>query len=341
MIMGQRSNGKTYWWCDEALNRYEKTEEGSAYIRRYDSEIKAENISTLFEPHDISKITKGKWNGTEYKKHAFTLVWRNEDGIIEKRDTKPFCNTYALNTWEASKGADRGVVTWICFDEFMTRRRYLSNEFVIFQNILSSIIRDRANALVFMLANTVNKYCPYFKEMGLTRVDMMKPGDIDLYTFGNSGLSVAVEMCTESKTTKEVSKYYAFDNPQLEMITKGSWEIASYPHLDMSVTKEMIQFKFYILFNRQLVCGDVIVTGDYLFILYHMHTGNHVPDNNDVMYLPVHDGAMMHAVTLNERKTRLHEIVAQLISEGREFYSDNSVGEIIRNWKLNQLRFDI
>jgi len=338
MIIGQRANGKTYWWCDKSLDRYIEKGKCSAYLRRFDGDIKAENISELYSPHDISKKTKGEYNGTEYKKHSFTLVFRDEDGFIIRRDSKPFCFTYALNTWESSKGADKGDIDWILFDEFMTRRRYLTNEFITFQNILSSIIRNRTAAVIFMMANTVNKYCPYFAEMGLNRVSDMKPGDIDLYTFGESGLTVAVEMCPTSEATREVSKYYAFDNPQLEMITKGSWEIASYPHLSMTVTKEDILFKFYILFDKELICGDVISTGDYYLIHYHRHTGNHVPDNNDVVYVPVHDGALMHCVSLDEKRTKLHVIVSELIASHREFYSDNTVGEIVRNWKINQLR---
>ena len=39
---------------------------------------------------------------------------------------------------------------------------------LFFMNVLSTIIRDRENIKIFMLGNTVNKYCPYFDEMGLT-----------------------------------------------------------------------------------------------------------------------------------------------------------------------------
>lgn len=337
VVVGPRSNGKTYWWCDKALDNYIDNGKQSAYIRRFDSDILPQNIEALYNPHDISKKTKGEFNGVEYKKRAFTLVYRNDDGIITKRDLKPFCYCYALNVWESAKGADKGDIDWILFDEFMTRRRYLANEFIIFQNVLSSIIRDRLDVTIFMMANTVNKYCPYFKEMGLTRVQDMKPGDIDLYRFGESGLTVAVEMCGENKKAKQLSKYYAFDNPQLKMITEGSWEIQSYPHCEHSVRKEDIAYKFYILFSDTLICGNIVAKDNYLFILYHPHTGNHTPNDDDIMYIPVHDGALLHCVTLSEQRTRLHSLISKLISEGREFYSDNTTGEVIRNWKINQL----
>jgi hypothetical protein len=65
-----------------------------------------------------------------------------------------------------------------------------------------------------MLANTVNRYCPYFKEMGLKDVESMPQGEIYLYHYGNSDLSVAVEYCDPVKATQIVaSKFFAFDNP--------------------------------------------------------------------------------------------------------------------------------
>lgn len=335
MVIGQRSNGKTYDWADRLLDRRSKQSDFTgAYIRRMEVDVLPKNLTTLFDSHDIAKIFKNKFNAVEYKSRMFTLVYK-EDGVTLAKDDKPFCYAFALNTWESAKGADRGHIHTICFDEFMTRRLYLHDEFVIFQNILSSIIRDRADVEIFMLANTVNKYCPYFKEMGLTRIEEMQQGDIDVYTYGDSGLSVAVEYCAESKNTAAVKHIYAFDNPQLEMITTGTWEIALYPHCPISVSNSDIYKKFYIKFNGKTICGDIVKTSDMLFILYHEHTSNYKPTNKDVIYLDQHDGCIMHCKYLVEKPTELHKLIASLIGFEREFYSDNTVGEVVRNWKLN------
>lgn len=343
MIIGQRSNGKTYDWKQNALEDYRDKKSRSAYIRRFDTEIAPKNLSTLFDSNDIEKIFNGKWNAVDYKKHQFTLCVKI-DGEIVMKDEEPFCDVYALNTWEASKGADRGYVSSICFDEFMTRRAYLTDEFVIFQNVLSSIIRDREDVTIFMLANTVNKYCPYFKEMGLTRVENMQPGDIDLYSFGETGLTVAVEMCAESKNTQKVKKFYAFDNPQLDMITKGTWEVALYPHSPCKFTKKEILKRFYIIFNNKIIAGDIVKTDEKFFIFYHLHTGRKPPDEewndylkNEIVYLEQNDGYFLHQKYLNDAPTEYHQLINKMIRMEREFFSDNQIGEIIRNWKLNSL----
>lgn len=344
LIIGPRSNGKTYDWKENVLNDKVKHNSRCAYIRRYDTEIAPKNLASLFDSNDIEKIFNGKWNAVDYKKHQFTLCIK-VDGEIVARDDEPFCDVYALNTWEASKGADRGAVSSICFDEFMTRRAYLSDEFVIFQNMLSSIIRDREDVTIFMLANTVNKYCPYFKEMGLHNVENMQPGDIELYTFGDSGLSVAVEMCSESKNIQQVKKFYAFDNPQLEMITKGTWEVALYPHSPCEFTKKDVLKRFYILFNDKIIAGDIVKTDEKFFIFYHPHT-RRKPTNetwnehlkNEILYLEQNDGYFLHQKYLGDAPTEYHKLIATMIRMEREFYSDNQIGEIIRNWKQNSLK---
>ncbi|MGC5276152.1 hypothetical protein ACPXAM_23725, partial [Escherichia coli] len=85
----------------------------------------------------------------------------------------------------------------------------------------------------YMLGNTVNKYCPYFAEMGLEHIPKMTQGTIDVYAYGNSDLTVAVEYCKspDSKVKEASHKYFAFNNPKLEMITGGAWELNIYPHL--------------------------------------------------------------------------------------------------------------
>jgi hypothetical protein len=45
-------------------------------------------------------------------------------------------------------------------------------------------VRDRDDVVIYMLANTVNKYCPYFSEMGLGDVDKIPQGELRVYNFG-------------------------------------------------------------------------------------------------------------------------------------------------------------
>ena len=133
IIIGQRSNGKTYSVISLMLRTFIKTGVPSAYIRRLDSELIPSTLFTLLKPHidDIKKLTKGEYNDYLYKARVFYLVSRNERGDIEKI-SEPCIYCYALSISKNSKGADRGEIAYTLFDEFLTRKFYLNNEFIIY-----------------------------------------------------------------------------------------------------------------------------------------------------------------------------------------------------------------
>ena len=58
----------------------------------------------------------------------FVPAYQEEGKVINKAD-KPILFTAALNTWNTTKGEDRGELAYIVFDEFMTRDLYLKDEF--------------------------------------------------------------------------------------------------------------------------------------------------------------------------------------------------------------------
>lgn len=339
LIIGQRSNGKTYGACKKILDAYIDEKLPSAYIRRLDKQIVTSNVSYLFDPHSdyIKEKTKGQYNGIKYYSHAFYLARFEETttGEIKRvaADAKPFCRVYAINTAETTKGQDAGAVKYIVFDEFITRQWYLGNEFVHFQNLLSSIIRNRDGVKIYMLANTVNKFCPYFAEMGVKDVGDMKPGTINIYRIGKTKTKIAVEYCAQSNTSKKVSKYFAFDNPQLNMITTGAWEIALYRHAPNKLDEYPIIFNFFVVFNEKIVQGDIYNYKDYPIIFYHPKTTElQHPEKDVIYYQDIYDGNPLHMSTITGGQTKAQKLIERLIKTNRTFYSDNSTGEIINNW---------
>lgn len=339
LIIGQRSNGKTYGMLKKIVDEYIKTGTPSAYVRRLDEQIKPTQLEDLFNPliEYIAERTKDKYNGVSYWRNRYYMI-KNEtlpDGSTKRvaKDSKPFCRTYAINTAETTKGADAGKVRYVCFDEFMTRKYYLANEFIMFQNLLSSIIRNRDGVQIYMLANTVNKYCPYFKDMGLKDVADMEQGSINLYSVGKTKTTIAVEYCSMSKASEKVSKYYAFDNPQLDMITSGAWEIALYRHSPPSLHEYDIIKSFFIVYSDKIVQGDIYNYKDYPIIFFHPKTTElQHPERDIIYYEDIYDGNPLHMMTLAGGQTKAQKLIEYLIKSNRTFYSDNTCGELVNNW---------
>ena len=341
MIIGSRSNGKTYSVCRHIVENYFARGERAAYIRRYDEDIQPKHLSSLFAPHYklIEELSGGEWNSVYYRAKEFHLCYIDEDGKITAKDPTAFCVTASINTAEHTKGQDRGEIHLILFDEFMTRDAYLSNEFVQYCNLLSSLIRNRDNCTIYMLANTVNRYCPYFKEMGLKDVESMPQGQIYLYHYGSADLSVAVEYCSPVKATEKVaSKYFAFDNPQLEMITTGAWELMMYPRPPYKIFENDIKYRFYIQFGEALLCGEIVHpknrTSD-LFIFVHPQTKDIDIGDKTVLYTDSFTTSRYHVRFLKDMPTELHKLIYNLVTKKAVCFNSNETGEIWRNWLMN------
>lgn len=337
VVFGERSNGKTYSALDYALERFFKYNEQFAYIRRFGEDVKKKNLSTLFDAHlsngRVSSLSKDKYNSIDYTSSRFTLRNYDEDGKPSE-DSPTIGYAFDLSGMEHRKSTSYPLVTTIIFDEFLSRQGYLPNEFVLFMNTLSTIIRDRNNVKIFMIGNTVNKYCPYFAEMGLTHVKEQKAGTTDVYNYADSGLTVAVEYCDpmSKRGGKQSDMYFAFDNPQLKMITTGSWEIALYPHLTEKYRPKDVAFQFFIQFNGDLLHCEIVSTSTQYFMFVHPKTTPIKSDSKDIVYTNKPDQRWNYRTGLTKLRDKLSRVIIQLITENRVFYSDNETGEVLRNY---------
>ena len=209
IIIGERSNGKTYAVLEKILTDYVNEKKEGAYIRRWKDDIlgkRGDNVfSALCENDTVKKLTNGEYETIIYTKASWHLAKYDNESKRMRADKNAFCYAFALSDMEHDKSISFPNVYNIAFDEFLTRRYYLPDEFIIFMNVLSTIIRDRENIKIFMLGNTVNKYCPYFEELGIKNIETMQQGSIDVYTFSNE-LKIAVEYCNETKGTKKTQK---------------------------------------------------------------------------------------------------------------------------------------
>lgn len=338
IVIGKRSNGKTYGAMLKCLKNYVYNNKNFALIRRFKDHMTKKEMNKYFNGlvanNVISKVTKGAWDRVVYQSGEFYLAkWDDELNKVVK-DECPFGYTYALNVPEANKGGDVPNVNLIVFDEFLTRSYYLTDEFVIFMNLISTIVRQRDDCTIYMLGNTVNKYCPYFSEMGLINVKNQKQGTIDVYTYGESDLVVAVEYCYEEKddSSKSSEKYFAFNNPQLKMITDGTWEIALYPHCPYKLVPKDVKISFFIIWEGDIVQGDIIKRGRDMFIFFHMKTTEIKFPESDRIYSIEYSPAPNYFRKITSSSDKIGEVIAMLFRREKIFYQSNEVGEIINNY---------
>lgn len=336
MVIGQRSNGKTYAIEKYGIEQYYKHHKQTAILRRFSEDFTGKRGAAMFDAlvsnGEITSITGGEWTGVYYYGSRWYLCRYEDDTRVT--DEVPFAYGFSISAMEHDKSTSYPNITTILFDEFLTRSIYLPDEFVLFQNVISTIKRQRTDVKIFMLGNTVTKYCPYFAEMGLKHVKAQKQGTIDIYTYGESGLRVAVEYCAEVKQSKEQDAYFAFDNPKLGMITGGVWELDIYPHLppECKYRPKDVVFTYFIIFDGEVLQCEIIVL-NYVFITFIHRKSTPLKDpDTDLIYSPDYDPRPNWRRKITQPTTELENQIVKMWKQDKIFYQDNEVGEIVHNY---------
>lgn len=345
LIFGERSNGKTYAALSYGIEQFVKTGAQMAYIRRWMEDLRGKRSENLFANHAVNgfieKVTDGKFNEVFYMGNKWFLSYYDKEKGKRFPDDVPFCYGFSLSAQEHEKSSSYPRVKTIVFDEFLTRQYYLPDEFMLFMNLLSTIIRQRDDVKVFMLGNTVNKYCPYFTEMGLKQIPIMEQGTIDIYKFGEGGAVVAVEYCSSIVKDKASNKYFCFNNQNLQMITGGKWELAVYPHLPTKYKPKDVLFTYYIKFNDVTLQGNIIQIGNENFTYIHMKTTPIKEEDTALIYSLEMNGKPNYKRRLMSSATYLEQQVARYFAIDKVFYQDNEVGEIVRNYLVTSSKTNI
>lgn len=338
VVFGERSNGKTYALLEKGLKEYVKDGSQMAYVRRWKEDITGKRASRLFsgliENGEVTRITKGEFDGVHYYAGAWYLCTYDEKGKAVFGDTDILCFAFALSDTEHNKSTSYPNVKLVIFDEFLTNQLYLNDEFVLFMNTVSTIVRRREDVKIYMLGNTVNKYCPYFKEMGLEHIQKMEQGTIDIYGYGESALTVAVEYCASTNDTsnKEANKYFAFNNPKLQMITGGAWELNIYPHLPYKYLNKNIALIYFIEFADNIYQCEIINVGDVYFTYIHSKTTPIQNPDSDLIYSLDYNPKPNYNRSIFKPVSNVQKKLMWFFANDKVFYQDNNVGDAIANY---------
>ena len=249
LIIGQRGNGKTVGVLSYFLNKYKENKKRFCYIRRWDEDIKpyrAELLFTGYLNHVVESLFGAGFHIIYYR-HKYYLC--NDDN--EKIDVIGYA--LSLSSVAHTKSVSYERVGYILYDEFiqMSGERSLPDELSKFDNTLSTIIRGdnaKEGVKIYMCANTVSKFSPYFIRFGI-EINKVNQGDIITREFPidedeKQVLTIAFEYCAfNPEVSKTINKYTDSD-----MIKKGLWEIKkvdSIPAAPNSIIKEQLIFTIF------------------------------------------------------------------------------------------------
>ena len=225
MLLGQRSNGKSYQVKKTVLEDFYYNGTKFIYLRRWKADIKQKEVSTYFDDIPISKFTNREYNSVKAM-NGFIYLCKIEDGVIvEKLEMGRYC---ALNEYERYKSQVFMNYKNIVYEEFITDSIYLNDEPKLLQQFVSTVARLE-KIRVFLIGNTLTRVRPYFHEWCLENVLKQKQGTIEIYTYhmeDNVEVKIAVEYCANTN-----NKNTMFFGQAARQIVTGEWDVKEVPKL--------------------------------------------------------------------------------------------------------------
>ena len=332
MIYGERSNGKSYATKEYCLKRFRDFGEEFVIIRRLKSDITKALSDLYFSDAPIEDIFDGKYNVIFTQSGRVYLAFLDEDG---KRKNPTLCG-YVRALSEAqrySSGAYNNVQN-IVLEEFISLDgRYLPNEIMLFRHIISTIARKR-DVTVFMIANTISRLSPYFREFGVANIERQAIGTIDDYFIENDDgkVKIACEYCANTKTRSKM--FFGADS---KMTNEGKWLTNEYPHATIEMLEKSAEiFAFIVEYNdTRFFCRVMQNNENNAVFLYVTPKTTAVKDFTTV-YTNRTTENPYYRRGLIPRTARERDILA-LIND-RAFFSDNLTGtefsETIKKLKM-------
>ena len=159
-----------------------------------------------------------------------------------------------------------------------------------------------------------------------------KIGTIDFYTYGESGLSVAVEYVKPNKDGKKSDIYFAFDNPKLKMITGGEWQISLYPHCPCKFKQNEILFVYYIIFEGDILQCEIIHHEDLFFTFIHKKTTEIKNESETIIYTLEFSPKPNYRRKITIPTSDIERKIVWFFKNDKVFYQSNEIGNIVMNY---------
>lgn len=363
IAVGERSNGKTTSPLVNIIREYSTSGQRGTYIRQMDIDLRGQRGASIMrsliyggknkDRNLIMENSGGKYDTVKYQSRAWYLGTTDPDTGDVEYEREPFCYAMALSQMKHDKSATPANVTQIFFDEFIpVDGQYLTDETVLFRNVISTIVRDSARAVIYMAANTTTWNSPYFRMFGIGRdLRDMDPGDIKVFDHkgkhrDSPTMRVALEYCKSSASEyggKDSDVYFTMADEHSAMITDGTFAIPNYPTCPHHFTKDNVKVTYWIdagydedtIFRSRLmlVDGDLFVFVDSVS----MHLYEYLRDERrDIFYSLGFSAKRNHFISpVLPYDSKRANYLRDAIMTSRIFFATNEVGEDFMHYAIS------
>lgn len=340
MIISKRSDGKTYAMRLVLYYAFQKYGFTSVIVRRL-----AESIKKSMIEHDFDKIflehpeiNFKKYDGVGYYNQSIRGFWFTDETQKKKKYDTPFVEYLSVSNSETTKSSkDYQNLFMVLFDEICSRSKYLPDEFNMWCNLLSTIIRETLDCTVIMLGNPVSFVSPYFSNYGIKPLEL-PDNSITIYKSEKSQTSIAIEKVGLKNGNKKIKavndRFFGFENQKVKSITTGIWETPMYPRLKKQTNEATIYNKLFCKLDecvlRLEMCNEKNIG---IFVRVHEFYDTNFYDDDiiiDVSDNPINLKNVFTKMATNIPCNKLLTYYIYLYHQDKYFYSDNMTGETLR-----------
>lgn len=320
IILGERSNGKSYATKTGLIEACYKSGKQFAYLRRYDLDCKDAQCEPYFADVPVTELTNNEYSMISVFRKKIYLANPDENGKIKRGQCIGLC--MALTNSEHYKSLAFPDIDYMIYEEFITDKTYLMNEPTKLMNLASTIFRDRKGK-VYLVGNKISRLCPYFTEWELKQVPKMREDTIEDYIFHEDEVDIKIQVyMTHSKGYNSGM----FFGQAAKQIIKGAWEASQKPHLEKPIEEYDIIYTMIMEFDQSRFMMQLLrpKTNIQSYIWYVTPKTSQIQKNTRVISNHYNESPYFtkQFIPLSERESRIF----QFLEEGKIAYSDNLTG---------------
>lgn len=334
MILSERASGKTsnILLLGLILNRLYGTV--IQYIRQYDIMLAPKNARDLFnvliECGYIQKLTDGRFNSMVYKSRRWYYS-RTVDGETVETAEEPVCVCLSIDNNEAYKSSYNAPTgDFIVFDEFCARR-HAPDEFLLFCDLLSTIIRTRQEPIIWMLGNTIDRYEYYFDELEVADyVKFLKMGErMEVKTSKGTPIYLEFYSLNSRRKSKVNTIFFGFKNSKLNAITGEDWLVVPCQHIEKDDEREVLNNTHYLEYEKNILQIEVCHSEKY-----GLHCIVHKSSNIDKENITIYTCEIMLDVRYKYRfgHSKIDKMIWTLYARKKFFYATNSDAAVLSKY---------
>lgn len=322
LLLGERSNGKSYSVKSICVEQAYKNKKLFIYLKRYDLEVKDSLCVSYFADMPIQEITSGEYTCIDvFRKGIYLANIDPESGKVVRGQKIGIC--HALSGAEHYKSLQYPDVENIIYEEIISQNgQYLFNEPDALQQYVSSIFRNNRKGKIYMIGNTLSRICPYYNYWELdTR--SMKPGEIRHFIKKNEDgpdTDIAVFLTESLKTNTGL-----FFGRAAKNITQGAYATEPQPRLPDDIRNYKILYRVVLQYENIMFMMQVLQHNESNDITWYITPKTTAIDKNTRVVSTEFSTSPYYSRLLIGITQKENELFKMLM-DGRVCFSDDLTG---------------